>query len=226
MKVRTALSEVIISSPLAVLEEHAKSCASCVAKLPVFFQEAQAGKWSRAEKVQKEVSELESAADELKGVVRQNMPRGLWMSVSRTDLLELVRMQDKMANDTKDVVGLSLGRELAFPAPLEKQLIKYISTVVDCVNAAVEVVSATRELSRTAFGARQVKAIASKSAAVERLERKTDDMQSRLRAKLRGHEDKLSPIDAIFLYQLLTQIGDIADSAEKVTHRAQIIANS
>lgn len=148
------------------------------------------------------------------------------MSVSRADLLELVRMQDKMANDTKDVVGLSLGRELAFPAPLEKSLAKYIATVVASVDAAVEVVSATRELSRAAFGARQLKAITSKSAAVERLERKSDEMQTRLRAKLKSHEESISAIDAIFLYQLLSQIGDIADSAEKVAHRAQIIANS
>ncbi|MDC1288295.1 DUF47 family protein [Gammaproteobacteria bacterium] len=51
-------------------------------------------------------------------------------------------------------------------------------------------------------------------------------MQSRLRAKLRTHEESISAIDAIFLYQLLSQIGDIADNAEKVAHRAQIIANS
>jgi uncharacterized protein Yka (UPF0111/DUF47 family) len=36
----------------------------------------------------------------------------------------------------------------------------------------------------------------------------------------------VSPVDAIFLYQLLSQIGEIANSAEKVAHRAQIIANS
>ena len=51
------------------------------------------------------------------------------MSVSRADLLELVRMQDKMANDTKDVAGLSLGRELAFPPALEKSLFKFINVV-------------------------------------------------------------------------------------------------
>lgn len=226
MEVRSAFSEVISSSPLAVLEEHVNACSKCVAKLPLYFQAAQGGKWSRAEKIQGEIAQLESAADDLKSLVRKNMPRGLWMSVSRADLLELVRMQDKMANDTKDVVGLSLGRQLAFPAALEKSLAKYISTVVDSVDAAVAVVSATRELSRTAFGSRQIKAIASKATAVERIERKSDDMQSRLRAKLKDHEDKISPIDAMFLYQLLSQIGEIADNAEKVAHRALIIANS
>ena len=226
MRVRTALSEVIINSPLAMLEEHVQGCAKCVARLPKYFEAAQAGQWERARKIQEDIAALESAADDLKGAVRKNLPRGLWMSVSRTDLLELVRMQDKMANDTKDVVGLSLGRQLAFPKQLEKSLGKYIATVVDSAHAAVAVVSATRDLTRAAFGARQIKAISSRAAAVERLERKSDDLQSKLRAKLMAHEEKLSPIDAMFLYQLLLQMGEIADSAEKVAHRAQIIANS
>jgi len=215
-----------MNSPLAMLEEHVHGCAKCVAKLPKYFEAAQAGQWERARKIQEDIAALESEADDLKGAVRKNLPRGLWMSVSRTDLLELVRMQDKMANDTKDVVGLSLGRQLAFPKQLEKSLGKYIATVVDSAHAAVAVVSATRDLTRAAFGARQIKAISSRAVAVERLERKSDDLQSKLRAKLMAHEEKLSPIDAMFLYQLLLQMGEIADSAEKVAHRAQIIANS
>ena len=215
-----------MNSPLAMLEEHVHGCAKCVAKLPKYFEAAQAGQWERARKIQEDIAALESEADDLKGAVRKNLPRGLWMSVSRTDLLELVRMQDKMANDTKDVVGLSLGRQLAFPKQLEKPLGKYIATVVDSAHAAVAVVSATRDLTRAAFGARQIKAISSRAVAVERLERKSDDLQSKLRAKLMAHEEKLSPIDAMFLYQLLLQMGEIADSAEKVAHRAQIIANS
>ena len=209
-----------------MLEEHVQGCAKCVARLPKYFEAAQAGQWERARKIQEDIAALESAADDLKGAVRKNLPRGLWMSVSRTDLLELVRMQDKMANDTKDVVGLSLGRQLAFPKQLEKSLGKYIATVVDSAHAAVAVVSATRDLTRAAFGTRQIKAISSRAVAVERLERKSDDLQSKLRAKLMAHEEKLSPIDAMFLYQLLLQMGEIADSAEKVAHRAQIIANS
>jgi predicted phosphate transport protein (TIGR00153 family) len=115
---------------------------------------------------------------------------------------------------------------LAFPQKLEKSLFKFIETVIEASAKAVEVVSATRDLSRTAFGARQAKAIVSKCALVEKIERRSDELQSKLRAKLKAHEDDISPIDAIFLYQLLSNIGEIADHAEKVSHRAQIIAAS
>ena len=49
--------------------------------------------------------------------------------------------------------------------------------------------------------------------------------RARLRAGTKGARAQ-SAVDAIFLYQLLAAIGDIADNAEKVAHRAQIIATS
>ena len=140
MAVGTTISDVFSSSPFALLEEHMAACARCVAKLEDYFEAAQAGNWKRATQLQAEIAQLEDDADQLKRDVRKNLPRGLWMSVSRADLLELVRMQDKIANSTKDVVGLSLGRELAFPKKLDKSLFKYIQTVVDSVNTMVEVV--------------------------------------------------------------------------------------
>jgi predicted phosphate transport protein (TIGR00153 family) len=226
MAVKSNLTDVIGNSPLSILERHVRVCADCVNLLIEYFEAAQAGEWKRASDLRDEIAKLESVADDLKLEVRSNLPRGLWMSVSRADLLELVRMQDKMANDTKDVAGLSLGRELAFPAKLEKSLFKYLAAITDCTNQAVEVIVALRELSRSAFGSRQVDAIAKMVTMVEKVERKSDDQQQALRAKLRKYEADLSPIDAVFLYQLLSQIGEIADSAEKVSHRAQIISAS
>lgn len=226
MAVKPALSDVLGSSPLSIMERHAEACLNCVTRLGPYFEAAQGGQWGKAEKLQLEIARLEGIADDIKMDVRRNLPRGLWMSVSRPDLLELVRMQDKMANETKDIAGISLGRQLAFPSKLGKPLFKFIATVTEAAEKAVEVVVATRELSRTAFGARQVTVIMTKSVMVEKIERRSDELQSTLRAKLRQHEESISPVDAIFLYQLLTNIGDIADHAEKVSHRAQIIAAS
>ena len=224
MDVKPALSEVLSGSPLAIMERHAEACLNCVSRLEAYFEAAQSGQWKKAEKIQLEIARLEGIADDIKMDVRRNLPRGLWMSVSRADLLELVRVQDKMANETKDIAGLSLGRELAFPQKLEKSLFKFIQTVQEAAEKAVHVVTATRELSRTAFGSRQAQAIVTKSMLVEKHERRSDELQSKLRAKLRVHEGDISPVDAIFLYQLLTSIGEIADHAEKVSDRAQIVA--
>ena len=226
MAVKPAISEVISNSPLALLERHAGVCVDCVERLPLYFQEVQSGRWARAEEVREEICRFEGLADELKQDVRSNLPRGLWMSVSRADLLELVRVQDKMANGVKEVSGISLGRQLAFPSPLTKDLNEFVDVVVAVSRSVVKIIGATRELSRSAFGTRQTNAILDFVSQVEAGERRSDDMQAALRARVREHEVDLPPVDAMFLYQLLAAIGEIADNAEKVAHRAQIIATS
>lgn len=226
MAVKPAISDVISNSPLALLERHAGVCVDCVERLPLYFAEAQANRWGRANDVREEICRFEGLADELKQDVRSNLPRGLWMSVSRADLLELVRVQDKMANGVKEVSGISLGRQLAFPAAMTSEVADFIDVVVQVSRVIVKIIGATRELSRSAFGTRQTNVILDFVSQVEADERRSDEMQATLRARLREYEAELSAVDAIFLYQLLAAIGDIADNAEKVAHRAQIIATS
>ena len=226
MAVKPAISEVISNSPLALLERHVGVCVDCVERLPLYFAEAQANRWGRASDVREEICRFEGLADELKQDVRGNLPRGLWMSVSRADLLELVRVQDKMANGVKEVSGISLGRQLAFPAAMTSEVADFIDVVVQVSRVVVKIIGATRELSRSAFGTRQTNVILGFVSQVEADERRSDEMQAALRARLKEHEAELSAVDAIFLYQLLSAIGDIADNAEKVAHRAQIIATS
>ena len=226
MAVKPAISEVISNSPLALLERHVGVCVDCVERLPQYFAEAQANRWGRASDVREEICRFEGLADELKQDVRGNLPRGLWMSVSRADLLELVRVQDKMANGVKEVSGISLGRQLAFPAAMTSEVADFIDVVVQVSRVVVKIIGATRELSRSAFGTRQTNVILDFVSQVEADERRSDEMQAALRARLREYEAELSAVDAIFLYQLLAAIGDIADNAEKVAHRAQIIATS
>ena len=226
MAVKPAISEVFSNSPLALLERHVGVCVDCVERLPLYFAEAQANRWGRASDVREEICRFEGLADELKQDVRSNLPRGLWMSVSRADLLELVRVQDKMANGVKEVSGISLGRQLAFPAAMTSEVADFIDVVVQVSRIVVKIIGATRELSRSAFGTRQTNVILDFVSQVEADERRSDEMQAALRARLREYEAELSAVDAIFLYQLLAAIGDIADNAEKVAHRAQIIATS
>ncbi len=44
------------------------------------------------------------------------------MPVSRTDMLDLLRQQDMLANLAKDIAGRALGRKLQVPTPLSMKL--------------------------------------------------------------------------------------------------------
>lgn len=87
-----------------------------------FFNHVFKGEWAEADAIRIEIRNLEREADELKREVRLQLPRGLFMPVERTDLLELITHQDKIANKAKDIAGRVIGREMVIPESIQKRL--------------------------------------------------------------------------------------------------------
>src|SRR5690606_33715687 len=96
--------------------------------------------WQRVEQVQQEMVRLEKEADKLKRNVRIRLPKSLFLPVPRSDLLELLSVQDKVANRAKDIAGLMLGRNMSIPQPLEGIILAFVQRSVDACKQALNVV--------------------------------------------------------------------------------------
>ena len=59
--------------------------------------------------------------------------------------------------------------------------------------------------------------------AVDSIEDDTDHIQISLRHNLYLRESELNPIDAMFLYKVLDKIGDLADQAQRVGSRLELM---
>ena len=58
---------------------------------------------------------------------------------------------------------------------------------------------------------------------LDEIEDDTDAMQIKLRSDLLAIENDLNPVDVMFLYQIIEWIGDLADLAERVGSRLEIL---
>ncbi|WP_410969978.1 DUF47 family protein, partial [Salmonella sp. SAL4458] len=87
--------------------------------------------------------------------VRMHLPKSLFLPVPRSDLLELLSVQDKVANRAKDIAGLMLGRRMRIPLPLQGQMLAYVQRSVDASAQALRVVNELNELLETGFGGRE-----------------------------------------------------------------------
>jgi predicted phosphate transport protein (TIGR00153 family) len=58
---------------------------------------------------------------------------------------------------------------------------------------------------------------------LDEIENDTDAMQITLRKDLLALEGDLNPVDVMFLYQIIEWIGDLADLAERVGARLEIL---
>ena len=100
MKGTNYLHNMFGSSPIRPLQQHMSKVQACVSALPAFFEAVIEDDWDKAVEKQREISKMEGAADDLKKDLRLNLPKGLFLPVSRRDLLEILTMQDRIANKT------------------------------------------------------------------------------------------------------------------------------
>ncbi len=217
------VANIFGASPVMPLEKHIDIAYRCAKKLHAFFAAAIEGDWDQAISVRESIEALEHEADDLKKQIRLNLPKSLFMPVPREDLLELLLVQDKIANRARDVSGRVLGRRLEIPTSVANQFLAYVDRNIDAAKQARKSVRELDELFTTGFRGAEVALVEGLIEELDRIETDTDTMQAELRASLYKIEDSLNPIDAIFIYQVIEQTGEIADMAERVGRRLELL---
>jgi predicted phosphate transport protein (TIGR00153 family) len=217
------LANIFGASPVMPLEKHMGIAYRCAKQLRSFFAAAIEGDWERAATVRNEIASLENEADELKKEIRLHLPKSLFMPVPREDLLELLLVQDKIANRTKDISGLVLGRRLQIPAEVADQFLEYVSRNVDAAKQARKSVRELDELFTTGFRGAEVDLVSGMIDELDRIETDTDAMQAELRQSLYAIEKTLNPVDAMFIYKVIELTGEVADMAERVGRRLELL---
>jgi predicted phosphate transport protein (TIGR00153 family) len=217
------LANIFGTSPVFPLEKHIGIAYACAKQLNPFFAAAVSGDWDTAATVRAEIATLEHEADDLKKEIRLNLPKSLFMPVPREDLLELLLVQDKIANRTKDVSGIVLGRKMNIPAEIAAQFLEFVERNVDAAKQARKSVRELDELFTAGFRGAEVALVSAMIEELDKIETDTDDQQAALRAALYKIEANLNPIDAIFMYKVIELTGEIADMAERVGRRLELL---
>ena len=88
---------------------------------------------------------------------------------------------------------------------------------------AERVINELDELVETGFRGREVVRVDQMIEELSRIETDTDDKQAALRAALYAIEETLNPVDAVFMYQVIELTGEIADMAERVGRRLELL---
>jgi predicted phosphate transport protein (TIGR00153 family) len=194
-----------------------------VAQLKPLFEAMAADDQDRVGQTYDRISHFEGEADDMKKELRHHLPKGLFMPVDRRDLLEVLLMQDSIANQAKDIAGLVTGRRMTLPDALKEPFLEYGDGCVAAAAKALDVIMELDELVETGFRGPEVERVEAMLDELDELEGRTDKQQIKLRAILFGLEDALRPTDAMFMYRLIEWTGTVADNAQKVGSRLQLL---
>tara|TARA_B110000495_G_scaffold70420_1_gene60066 strand:- start:229 stop:909 length:681 start_codon:yes stop_codon:yes gene_type:complete len=216
-------TELFGRSPVEPIQKHIAICHDCATQLLPFLQAVYHNDWTEAGKVQSDIVKLENEADDIQMSIRIHLPKSLFMPVPRTDLLDLLSAQDKIANRAKDIAGIMLGRQMAIPKPLQKPVTDYLKRSLAASEQAMKVINELDELIETGFGGREIKLIQKMITKLNSIESETDQIEIKIRGELFKIEKDLAPIDVMFLYKVIEWIGDLADLSQHVGQRLQLL---
>jgi len=217
------LANIFGSSPVRPLEKHIDIAFRCAKTLRPFFAAVIDGDHDRMTECRRQIEALENEADDLKKEIRMHMPKSLFMPVPREDLLELLLVQDKIANRAKDASGVIFGRRMTIPEPIADEFREFVDCNIDAAKQARKSVRELDELFTAGFKGAEVELVSALIEELDQLETDTDRKQTEIRSALFKIEKTLDPIDAMFLYEVIELTGDIADMAERVGRRLELL---
>ncbi len=216
MPSRHLLSSVFGRSPIGPIKSHIACAHRAATLLSPFFAAVIDDNWPEAEKLQQQISTLEEDADKIKHQLRRSLPKSLFLPVPRGDLLNLLAVQDKVANRAKDIAGIVIGRHMSIPKPLQNTFQHYVQRSIDTSKQALKAINELDDLLETGFRGREAAIVESMIEELNAIESHTDELQIQIRRQLFKQEDKLPPVDVMFLYQIIEWVGDLADRASRV----------
>lgn len=216
-------SRIFGNSPVSPLQKHIASVVACVEQLVPYFEAVFKDDWDEATKIQRKLANLEGEADNTKNELRMNLPTSLFMPIDRRDILELLDMQDLIANRAKDISGLTLGRKMAIPDALADDFMAFLQRCIDATRQAQIAINELDELVVTGFRGDEAMRVRKMVAELHVIENETDDIQIKLRASLYVLENDLPPIDVMFIYKIIEWIGDLADASQSTGNRLQLM---
>jgi predicted phosphate transport protein (TIGR00153 family) len=219
----TYISKLFGASPVAPLQQHMALGCAATAELIPFFRHVIDTDWTEVDRARERIVALEQEADALKRKIRANIPQRLLMPVPRADLLDLLLVQDLMANKAREISGLVVGRRMEIPEAIRADFVDYVARNCAAADKAHESIKELDELYEAGFRGAEVSAVEKLLDEVDALENETDEMQSRIRLGLFSIERGLPPVNVMFLYRVIEHIGEIGDLAERIGHRLELL---
>ena len=220
------ISSIFAKSPFKPLRDHMEKVVESVTPLNDFFEALFQQDFSKLEKIQQQVIQAENEADSIKNEVRNNLPRNIFMPINRRDLLEMLDMQDSIADVAQDIVILLNIRKMKLPEELSQDVIQFVQKSQDVCYLARGLTQEFEDVIESGFGRHEIKKLLEMIDNVSIAETEADNLEDALVRSLYEVEEKMNYVDTVFWYKIFELIGDIADFSKKTGNRLRLMIAS
>ena len=191
----------------------------CVKKVKEIFEALEENDSKSVSRISGEISKLEAIADTTKNELRNHLPGGLFMPVSKAALLEILSLQDDIADDCEDIGVLLTLKELTLKDIFKDDFKSFLNKNFETYELVKEIIDEFDNLLETSFTGREAEKVRSMVSNVALKEHETDLTQRKLLKNIFSNEDHFTHAEFQLWLLILREIRTLSNTSEKLAHR-------
>ncbi|GAX59636.1 phosphate transport regulator [Candidatus Scalindua japonica] len=191
----------------------------CVTKTKEIFIALEKGDKKLVGKLAKEISKQEARADTTKNELRNHLPGGLFMPISKSALLEILSLQDDIADDCEDIGILLTLKELTLKDIFKDDFKNFLDKNIETFELVKIIIEDFDNLLETSFAGREAERVKSMVQEVALREHEADLSQRQLLKNIFSNEDQFTHGELQLWLLILKEIRTLSNTSEKLAHR-------
>jgi len=218
----TTILNLFGRSPFAPLQTHMEKVASCVLMLPNLFAAMRKQDYAELERIASKISELEHHADLTKNDIRNHLPKSLFLPVDRSHLLDILTIQDRIADTTEDVAVLTTLKNLVILDLFKEDFEEFLNKNIEAFNGAQLIIKEINELLESSFGGVEAQKVRMMVEDVAYKEHQVDLIQRKLLKKIFSAENEMTYTTFDLWQSIFQAIASISNLSENLAYRVRM----
>lgn len=216
------LASLFGQSPFAPLQAHLELVSSTINVLFPLFSALKEGDYERVGVLAQLVSSKERQADGMKNDVRRHLASGVFLPVSRAALLEIISIQDSLADCAEDIAILLTVKELQFYPEFEELFFEFLQKTVQSFEAVAKTIREMDRLLESSFGGNRADKTRVLVSKVSNLEHECDLLQRELMKVFFSDDFAIGTKGFVLWMQIIKGISGISNNSEKLAYRVSM----
>lgn len=216
------LAKLFGRSPFAPLQTHMTKVSSCVNEIPGLFKALKQKDFSLVEKIAQNISKKEHEADLTKNDIRNNLPTGLFLPITRQSLLEILSLQDNIADKAENAAILLTFLPLQVDPFFDVDFQEFLDKNLETFNGVSNIIKELNELLESSFGGSEAEKVKQMVHDVAYKEHECDLLQRKLLKKFLEKSDDMKTGHFFLWMKVIEELSGISNESEKLANRVRM----
>lgn len=217
----TTILNLFGRSPFMPLQMHMEKVTSCVHMLPELFEALQRKDYNAVQQISDQISELEHQADLAKNDIRNHLPKGLFLPIERSSLLEILSLQDSIADAAEDAAVLLTLKPIVLLDTFREDFQQFLTKNIEAFDAAHLIIREISELLESSFGGVEAEKVRKMVEDVAFKEHEVDLIQRKLLRNLFRAESEMTYSTFDLWQHIFMALASISNLSENLAFRVR-----